>query len=162
MMVTGIWIGNDDNSPTNRASGGNLPAQVWSQFMAAAHDGWSPMPLPGTYIFRDPANMGLVPPQAILGADGVYDEYLQRYEPGPNGEFIQPPPGIPPDRYDPNYDPRYDPNMPDGMVDPNGVIGGGGQPLPPAPIGGGDPGGYQPAPPPPQGGGFLRRILGLN
>ena len=46
-LVTSVWIGNDDNSPTRRASGGNLPVDIWSRFMRAAHAGMSPMPLPG-------------------------------------------------------------------------------------------------------------------
>lgn len=38
-LVTGIWIGNDDNSPTKRASGGNLPAIIWHDYMLPAHEG---------------------------------------------------------------------------------------------------------------------------
>lgn len=36
-MVTGIWLGNDDNSPMDRVAGGGLPAQTWRQFMEVAH-----------------------------------------------------------------------------------------------------------------------------
>ncbi|MCB2049290.1 MAG: transglycosylase domain-containing protein [Novosphingobium sp.] len=35
-LVTGVWIGNDDNSPLNGISGGGLPAQVWRDFMRVA------------------------------------------------------------------------------------------------------------------------------
>jgi penicillin-binding protein 1A len=38
-LVTGVWLGNDDNSPTKRATGGGLPVEVWSRFMRAAHQG---------------------------------------------------------------------------------------------------------------------------
>lgn len=38
-LVTGIWMGNDDNSPTKRASGGNLPATIWHDYMLPAHEG---------------------------------------------------------------------------------------------------------------------------
>jgi penicillin-binding protein 1A len=38
-LVTGVWLGNDDNSPTKKASGGNLPVEAWSGFMKAAHRG---------------------------------------------------------------------------------------------------------------------------
>lgn len=38
-LVTGIWLGNDDNSPTKRASGGNLPATIWHDYMLPAHEG---------------------------------------------------------------------------------------------------------------------------
>ena len=35
-LVTGVWIGNDDNSPLGNVSGGGLPALVWRDFMSAA------------------------------------------------------------------------------------------------------------------------------
>jgi penicillin-binding protein 1A len=46
--VTGIWLGNDDNSPTRKATGGGLPVEVWTRFMKAAHQGVTPMPLPNS------------------------------------------------------------------------------------------------------------------
>jgi penicillin-binding protein 1A len=46
-LVTGVWLGNDDNSPTKKAAGGNLPVEIWSRFMRAAHNGVPPQPLPG-------------------------------------------------------------------------------------------------------------------
>ncbi len=45
-MVAGIWVGNDDNSPTKHASGGNLPVEIWSRFMKVAHQGVPPDGLP--------------------------------------------------------------------------------------------------------------------
>ena len=38
-LVTGVWMGNDDNSPTRKATGGGLPVEVWTRFMRAAHQG---------------------------------------------------------------------------------------------------------------------------
>ncbi len=36
-LVTGVWIGNDDNSPMNRSmTGGKIPAIVWRHFMMSA------------------------------------------------------------------------------------------------------------------------------
>ena len=35
-LVVGVWIGNDDNSPLNRVSGGGLPARIWKDFMRGA------------------------------------------------------------------------------------------------------------------------------
>ena len=46
-LVTGVWLGNDDNSPTKKAAGGGLPVEIWSRFMKAAHQGVAPTPLPG-------------------------------------------------------------------------------------------------------------------
>jgi penicillin-binding protein 1A len=34
-----VWFGNDDYSPTNRMTGGSLPAQTWHDIMAVAHQG---------------------------------------------------------------------------------------------------------------------------
>jgi penicillin-binding protein 1A len=61
-LVTGVWLGNDDSSPTKKASGGNLPVEIWSRFMRAALQGVPPQPLPGG-IWRDsspPSDAGLV------------------------------------------------------------------------------------------------------
>src|SRR5437762_12518178 len=38
-LVTGVWLGNDDNSPTKKATGGGLPVEVWTRFMRTAHQG---------------------------------------------------------------------------------------------------------------------------
>jgi 1A family penicillin-binding protein len=35
-LIVGVWVGNDDNSPMRRVTGGSLPAQIWKQFMTAA------------------------------------------------------------------------------------------------------------------------------
>ncbi len=49
-LVAGVWLGNDDNSPTKKASGGNLPVEIWSKFMKVAHEGVPPAGLPsGTW-----------------------------------------------------------------------------------------------------------------
>jgi penicillin-binding protein 1A len=49
-LVAGVWLGNDDSSPTKKTSGGNLPVEIWSRFMTAAHQGSPPAALPsGTW-----------------------------------------------------------------------------------------------------------------
>src|SRR6201993_393764 len=47
-LVTGVWLGNDDNSPTKKATGGGLPVEIWTRFMKAAHQGVAPSPLPAS------------------------------------------------------------------------------------------------------------------
>lgn len=37
-LVTGVWVGKDDNSPLGRTTGGTLPAQIWKSFMSRAVD----------------------------------------------------------------------------------------------------------------------------
>jgi len=38
-LVAGVWLGNDDSSPTRKTTGGGLPVEIWSRFMKAAHHG---------------------------------------------------------------------------------------------------------------------------
>jgi len=54
-LVTGVWLGNDDNSPTKKASGGNLPVEIWSRYMAIAHKGVPVAGLPSGGWRSDPA-----------------------------------------------------------------------------------------------------------
>jgi penicillin-binding protein 1A len=40
--AAGVWVGNDDNAPMAQVTGGDLPAQIWADFMIAAHYGLPP------------------------------------------------------------------------------------------------------------------------
>ena len=46
-FVAGVWFGNDDYQPTNRMTGGSLPAMTWKQIMVYAHQGVELKPIPG-------------------------------------------------------------------------------------------------------------------
>ncbi|WP_428643594.1 transglycosylase domain-containing protein [Roseibium sp.] len=46
-LTTAVWFGNDNNSPTKKATGGSLPATVWKEVMDAAHQGLPVADLPG-------------------------------------------------------------------------------------------------------------------
>ena len=35
-LVVGVWVGNDDNSPLDRVTGGGIPARIWKDFMRGA------------------------------------------------------------------------------------------------------------------------------
>jgi penicillin-binding protein 1A len=61
-LVTGVWLGNDDNSPTRKTTGGGLPVEVWTRFMRAAHQGVPVAALPNSQ------GAGLVPTLAQIGA----------------------------------------------------------------------------------------------
>ncbi|MCC6887457.1 MAG: PBP1A family penicillin-binding protein [Hyphomicrobiales bacterium] len=73
-LVTGVWLGNDDSSPTRRASGGGLPVDIWARFMRGAHQGVAVATLPGqagpslASLVRDTA-AGL-PPATVRPAAG--------------------------------------------------------------------------------------------
>ena len=46
-LVTGVWLGNDDGTPTKHVTGGGLPVEIWSRFMRGAHQGVPVASLPG-------------------------------------------------------------------------------------------------------------------
>ena len=46
-LVTGVWLGNDDGTPTKKVTGGALPVEIWSRFMRGAHQGVPVAALPG-------------------------------------------------------------------------------------------------------------------
>lgn len=52
-LITGVWVGNDDNSPMNRVTGGGLPALIWKDFMTNVHEGWEFARLPGADMRPD-------------------------------------------------------------------------------------------------------------
>jgi penicillin-binding protein 1A len=57
-LVTGVWLGNDDNTPMRGVTGGSLPAQAWRRFMLAATKAMPVKPLPS----------GGPPPAAVMAA----------------------------------------------------------------------------------------------
>jgi penicillin-binding protein 1A len=38
-LSTAVWVGNDDNTPMNRVTGGMIPARIWAAFMRVATAG---------------------------------------------------------------------------------------------------------------------------
>jgi len=46
-LVAGVWLGNDDSSPTKKTTGGGLPVEIWSRLMRSAHQGVPVAGLPG-------------------------------------------------------------------------------------------------------------------
>lgn len=58
-----VWYGNDDYSPTNRMTGGSLPAQTWHDVMVAAHQGVEIKDIAGI-------GAGVRRPQAAIVATG--------------------------------------------------------------------------------------------
>ena len=65
-LVGGVWIGNDDYQPTNRMTGGSLPAMTWQPIMTYAHQGIEIKPIPG--IESGPGPVAQARPPAA-GAD---------------------------------------------------------------------------------------------
>ena len=46
-LVTGVWLGNDNSSPTKKSTGSGLPVEIWSRVMKAGHQGVAVVALPG-------------------------------------------------------------------------------------------------------------------
>jgi penicillin-binding protein 1A len=55
--VTGVWVGNDDNSPTDHVVGGGLPAGIWRDVMLQAHSGMKVTQMAGAIPARDTHNL---------------------------------------------------------------------------------------------------------
>jgi penicillin-binding protein 1A len=74
-LVTGVWLGNDDNSPTRKATGGGLPVEVWTRFMRTAHEGVPVASLPNSQVGWGLSNLAQAasqvsaptPPAAVSG-----------------------------------------------------------------------------------------------
>jgi len=45
--VCGVWVGNDDYAPSKKMTGGSLPAMIWHDIMAYAHQGIELKTIPG-------------------------------------------------------------------------------------------------------------------
>ncbi len=80
-LVAGVWLGNDDGTLTKRVTGGNLPTEVWHNFMQVALKDKQPVALPGSERFRTPSG----PAVASAGQD-------PRYASAGNGENAWIPP----------------------------------------------------------------------
>src|SRR5271169_3108950 len=76
-LVAGVWLGNDDNSPMNKVTGGALPAQTWRRFMLAATLTIPVRPLPSA-----PSPPALVvaarPPRS---GGGLFDNFFGLFGP---------------------------------------------------------------------------------
>ncbi|MEW6450364.1 MAG: transglycosylase domain-containing protein [Pseudomonadota bacterium] len=100
-LVTAVWLGNDDNSPTKKTTGGGMPVDIWSKFMKPAHQGVPVAMLPGLNgpqtadllpqipwgggAQRPPAQVpapvnpeGQVRPQPIASGSGMDNWFLDR------------------------------------------------------------------------------------
>ncbi len=66
-LVAGVWLGNDDNTPMNKVTGGTLPAQTWKTFMLAASKGMPVRPL----LASPPSILGPLPTTPDPGAPVV-------------------------------------------------------------------------------------------
>ncbi len=45
--IGGVWVGNDDDTPMSKVTGGETPAEIWHSVMEIAHQDLPATPLPG-------------------------------------------------------------------------------------------------------------------
>ncbi len=74
-FVAGVWMGNDDFSPTDHMVGGSLPAMTWHDIMAYAHQGVELRQLPG---LAPPQHAPVVAEGAFKGSDEPHPALLTR------------------------------------------------------------------------------------
>ncbi|MBN8993655.1 MAG: PBP1A family penicillin-binding protein [Rhizobiales bacterium] len=142
ILTAGAWFGNDNSTPTKKASGSNLPSIAWQRFMSAALAGTPVADLPGHYRFGDPANLasGDYGPIGQLAAQRSVT--LEDGSVVPASSLSRPDPV----RTDSIGALAADPDMAIDQPAPDG-------PVPPADVGGGDAGS-------PKKKGFFRRLFG--
>ncbi len=121
--MCGVWIGNDDNSPMNKITGGAIPAEIWRKMMLLAHQDmpvrdfpWLPPETPPDATSDAPPSDEPAATTAIDAApdpkasfyDSLGDDFAnaQHGQPQP-----QPQPGEPPRSRD-DQDDNDDPDMP--------------------------------------------------
>ena len=80
-LVCGVWVGNDDNSPTQKVTGGSIPAAIWKDIMAPAHQGLAYAALPGAYEEE----------QVQVAGDGIFDVLRDMFGSSARSEDIEEP-----------------------------------------------------------------------
>ncbi len=74
-LVTTVWLGNDDGTPTRHVTGGSLPVQIWNRYMRDALQGVPVATLPGyssggglfAGLFGGNGSPPSPPPQPVAG-----------------------------------------------------------------------------------------------
>jgi penicillin-binding protein 1A len=119
-LVTGVWIGNDDDSPNPGLAGGTIPARIWHDFMSQALGVQAaPVAAPAPADDDEGDDGSVVDPDAVpssiegnlsalgldlsIGKDGSISVSRQPQEPadrGPRAGAAAPPPNGPGDGED--------------------------------------------------------------
>ena len=74
--VGGVWVGNDDDTPMAKVTGGAMPARIFSQMMTAALEGIPPEALPGAEVEDLPLELAI---ETDLDASGAPDDLAVAY-----------------------------------------------------------------------------------
>jgi len=106
-LLAAVWVGNDNNRPMAKVTGGELPAQIWKRFMTVAEKNVPPADFP--WLVPEPE---APPPEALDGnmvaaEDGAYQDQPPTLDggaaPPPDERMADPPPDpdLPPAADDP-------------------------------------------------------------
>ncbi|AWN44497.1 transglycosylase domain-containing protein [Methylobacterium durans] len=76
--VGAVWVGNDDHSPSNKMTGGSLPAMLWHDVMETAHQGIELKVMPGLKEGGRPAAQASSGPAAPAGGGATAAGKLSR------------------------------------------------------------------------------------
>src|SRR6266446_5913936 len=90
-LVTGVWLGNDDNSPTKKATGGGLPVEVWTRFMRFAHQCVPVAALPNSQVGAFP-NLAQIASQVTAPTPSAPQAASSGTRPPPARASIRPEP----------------------------------------------------------------------
>jgi penicillin-binding protein 1A len=96
-LVVGVWIGNDDDTPMEKVTGGSIPAEVFRRIVVAGEAGWPVAALPG-----GGASAGDDPPVSGPSED-LIGRILEKIEQGEDPSA--PPVALTPRAEDPSRDP---------------------------------------------------------
>ncbi|MGE3623625.1 MAG: transglycosylase domain-containing protein [Bdellovibrionales bacterium] len=85
--TTGIWVGNDDNHPMKKITGGSLPAQMWHDYMMEAEAG-----LPERGLFAGNRSWGSTTAAATEDLSNAFSNFLHSVlgSPEPPRDYPQP------------------------------------------------------------------------
>ena len=76
-LVCGVWIGNDNNAPMVKATGGGLPARIFNQFMTPAEQNLPARPLIGSTLVANAEP----PPDQVTADTPVEDGKPKKSDP---------------------------------------------------------------------------------
>src|SRR4029077_4933232 len=84
-LVTGVWLGKDDGTPTKKLTGGSLPVEIWNRVMKASHQGVPMANLPG--VSQSPF-AGILPPWNIFAPSSQKPERKPEPKPEPAADKL--------------------------------------------------------------------------
>jgi penicillin-binding protein 1A len=107
-LVVGVWVGNDDHSPTRGIVGGGLPAQIWRSFMTGIGYQGAPVP-PSTEIESEGESLqapAVAPEEAMGEETDEGAEFAAPEQDGPPMIIVPPRPPEPGDEDRPPFPPE--------------------------------------------------------